>query len=134
MQYEQKCGRCGRTVSKGYKHLPNGQFTCDELLVQDVNKVAQRDPVKHRFDLLYAPFLRAMAEIGHIGAVRYGDDNYKKERLSDGRSPLNHIYSHLGKYQENIPYEHEEVGLGRKSHLAAVAFNAMMEFWYESQI
>jgi hypothetical protein len=92
---------------------------------------AKRDPVKYRYDVLYWNFLHAMAEIGHFGAEKYGDFNYQQPGgLKRDKSPVNHIANHLRRFIEKEPYDHSEVGDNRKYHLAAIAFNAMMEFYH----
>lgn len=95
---------------------------------------AKRDSVNYRYDLLVPTFLAAMAEIGSHGGKKYGDDNYQKEHMKDGRSPINHMYAHLTHYRNHKKYDHTEIGTDRKYHLAAIAFNAMMEFWYEENM
>lgn len=91
---------------------------------------AKRDQVKYRYDVLYWNFIHAMAEIGHFGAEKYGDLNYRNPGLTRDKSPINHIANHLRKYIEHEIYDHPEVGNNRKYHLAAIAFNAMMEFYH----
>ena len=92
---------------------------------------AKRDPSGVRFDILIAEFELLQAQIANYGAQHYGDYNWQKSRMQGDKSPLNHIREHLNQYQRNIPYDHPEIGTDRKIHLAAIAFNAMMEFWYE---
>jgi hypothetical protein len=92
---------------------------------------AIRDPVSVRFDILYPAFLRKMAEIGAFGAEKYGDLNWQKSRLEGGKGPVNHLMKHTTSYLLKEKYDHPELGTDRKIHLAAIAFNAMMEYWYE---
>lgn len=92
---------------------------------------ARRDPVRYRYDVLYWNFIHAMAEIGHFGAEKYGEFNYRQPGLQRDKSPINHIANHLRKFIENEPYDHSEIGNACKLHLAAIAFNAMMAFWHE---
>ncbi len=92
---------------------------------------AKRNPSAYRYDVIAASFLEAMASIGAYGAITYGDFNWHKSRLEGDKGPINHIYKHLTSYREAMPYDHLEVGKDRKFHLAAIAFNAMMEWWYE---
>lgn len=93
---------------------------------------AKRDPAGVRYDILEPQFLEMMAKIGDYGAKHYGDYNWQKSRLTGGNSPINHIYKHLTSYRNSEQYDHNEIGTDRRIHLAAIAFNAMMEFWYES--
>jgi hypothetical protein len=92
---------------------------------------AKRDKKAFRYDILSGQFLYEMARIANYGAEHYGDFNWCKSRLTGEKGPINHIYDHIRKYQENEPYDHTEIGTERKIHLAAIAFNAMMEYWYE---
>lgn len=94
---------------------------------------AQRDSVNYRYDILDPVFLQLMAEIANYGAIKYGDFNWKKSRLTGEKSPINHIYRHLYKYRTGQTYDHCEVGTEKYIHLAAIAFNAMMEFYYTFQ-
>lgn len=92
---------------------------------------AQRDPITERYDLLDPDFLRYMALIGGYGARKYGEGNWKLSRLEGDKSPINHIMKHLVAYQNKESYDHPEVGFEPYIHLAAIAFNAMMEFYHE---
>lgn len=99
----------------------------------DQKEEAKREPVKYRYDVLYWNFIHAMAEIGHFGAEKYGDHNYRQPGLTREKSPINHIANHLRQFIECNKYDHIEVGQATKYHLAAIAFNAMMQFYYEDQ-
>jgi len=92
---------------------------------------AKRDKVKYRYDVLYWNFIHVMAEIGAIGAEKYGEFNYQQQGLERDKSPINHIANHLREFIEKQPYDHKELGNNRKYHLAAIAFNAMMQYWHE---
>ena len=90
---------------------------------------AVRHPVAYRYDAVDPAFLLAMAEIGAYGEKKYGRwDNYKSSRLRGEGGPINHIYEHLRQYRMREKYDHFEGDVGR--HLVAVAYNAMMEYWY----
>ena len=93
--------------------------------------VARRDKVNYRYDILYWNFIHSMAEIAHLGAEKYGDFNYRQPGLTRDKSPVNHIANHLRRYLENESYDHHFLGIEKKWHLVAIAFNAMMEFWHE---
>lgn len=95
---------------------------------------AKRDHSGVRYDIIMPEFENFMAKIGFYGAQHYGDFNWQKSRLTGNKSPINHIREHLYQYQINEPYDHPEIGIERKIHLAAIAFNAMMEFWYEENM
>lgn len=99
---------------------------------------AKRNPSGVRYDILIPEFLYAMAKIGAVGVQKHNEDpdkppNYQLSRLIGDRGPVNHMYEHLGNYQIGASYDHAGVGTHKKYHLAAIAFNAMMEFWYECQ-
>ncbi len=89
---------------------------------------AKRNPVHYRYDILDPAFLHAMAEIAHYGAVTYGEFNWQNSRLAGDKAPVNHIYKHLGQYRSGEKYDH--LNGARTYHLAAIAFNAMMEFYW----
>lgn len=124
---------------KGHKddHEDYNKFQWDNMnksteKVKELIEEAKRDSKELRYDILYPPFLYALASIASYGAKKYGDYNWTKSRLTGDKGPINHIYEHLGNYQEGIDYDHSSVGTDKKYHLAAIALNAMMEFWYES--
>lgn len=96
----------------------------------ETREVAQREPINYRYDILDPMFLAFMAMIADYGARKYGESNWKKSRLTKDKSPINHIYKHLRSFQECEPYDHPEVGTDKSIHLAAIAFNAMMEFYH----
>lgn len=83
-----------------------------------------------RYDILDPIFLEMLAKIADYGAKKYGEYNWHKSRLEGDKSPINHIYKHLKSYRLNEPYDHSELGNDKEWHLAAIAFNAMMEFYY----
>lgn len=86
-----------------------------------------------RYDILDPEFEEIMAMIADYGAKKYGDFNWHKSRLTGNRGPMNHIRKHWAAYMLNEPYDHPKIGTHRKYHLAAIAFNAMMEFYYENK-
>jgi hypothetical protein len=94
------------------------------------NEVAKRASVGYRYDILDVDFLELMAKIASYGAKKYGDLNWHKSRLEGEKGPMNHIMDHAIKYIQGVPYDHPEVGSDVKIQLAAIAFNAMMEFYY----
>lgn len=95
---------------------------------------ALRQPSGYRYDVIDPEFEELMAKIGDYGAKKYGDLNWHKSELVGDKSPINHIRKHLNAYRMSKPYDHFEIGIDRKIHLAAIAFNAMMEFWYETHL
>jgi hypothetical protein len=96
---------------------------------------AKRNPSSLRYDILYPEFEKMLAAIAHYGVENYGEGNWMKSRLIGDKGPINHIKKHVVKYQLREPFDHPEIGTAeRKGHLAAIAFNAMMEFWYEENM
>ena len=53
-----------------------------------------------------------------------------KRGLEDDKCPLNHIMDHLCAYELNEA--HDKMG-DRKGHLAAIAVNAMFEYFFEAR-
>lgn len=83
-----------------------------------------------RYDILIPRFLDDMARIAYYGAKKYGDFNWQISKLEGDKSSVNHMYKHLTSYRLNEPYDHEELGTQRSLHLVAIAFNAMMEYYW----
>ena len=117
------------------KQHPNEKLIERDIQTQEYartsGEIAQRDPIRERYDLLDPEFLRFMALIGGYGARKYGERNWQKSRLEGDKSPLNHVFKHWIAYQNGESYDHPEVGTERCIHLASIAFNAMMEFYHE---
>lgn len=89
----------------------------------------KRLPVDFRYDSINPAFLKWMAKIGSYAADKYGAwDQYKTARLVGEKSPVNHIYEHLRQFQDGEKYDHFDGDV--RWHLVAVAYNAMMEFFY----
>lgn len=93
-------------------------------------RIAKRISRPIRYDILDPDFLEDLAKIADYGAKKYGDLNWQLSRLTTDKGPVNHMYKHLGSYRKNEPYDHEELGTQRSLHLAAIAFNAMMEYYW----
>jgi|SRR5580700_6120083 hypothetical protein len=93
---------------------------------------ATRVPVKFRYDAINPLFMRWMAEVGYYASEKYGSyEQYRDSRLVGEKSPVNHIGEHLKQFQLGEKYDHFEGDVRR--HLAAIAYNAMMEFYYVSK-
>ena len=81
---------------------------------------------------LNAAFLETMDELGRYGAEKYGplpkvrSDHRDPTRVSTEALKI-HAEDHFDAYQRNIPHDHFNT---RRHQLAAVAFNAMMEFYF----
>ncbi len=81
-----------------------------------------------RMDLIDSDFLREMGYIMHVGAIKYGELNWKKG-LQGEKGGINHAFQHLADYNADKPCDYGP----RETHLAQVAVNAMFEFYFERQ-
>lgn len=98
--------------------------------------MARKSEVKPEAHLV-PEFIAAMEDIGRYGYEKYGIDSFQHKRINDNRERhiprtqapaiLNHIGQHVGAYGLGIRHDHFKT---RRHQLAAIAFNAMMEFWY----
>jgi len=82
------------------------------------------------FRTLDQDFLQLMNEIGLYGIEKYGDESFFKNPSRSERKSTkvigDHVANHYMEYQEGILHDH----FGTLRHqLAAVAFNAMMEYY-----
>lgn len=79
-----------------------------------------------------------MNDIGRYGNEKYGKDSFHQRAQSGDRSRgglertdpkviINHAGNHGAEYLAGVPHDHFHT---RKHQLAAVAFNAMMEFYF----
>lgn len=92
--------------------------------MSDVNRV----PVTFRYDGLNHDFIKLLAEIAHYAASKYGSaEQYANGRLDGEKGSINHIYEHLRQYQTGEPHDHFKDPI---YHLAAIAYNAMIEALY----
>ena len=90
------------------------------------------------YQFLVAEFLVAMNDIGQYGSEKYGEDSFQARQLKgdSSRGPMirtqahviaAHAMNHFNDYLHETPHDH----FGTMRHqLAAVAFNAMMEFYF----
>jgi hypothetical protein len=113
---------------------PNCEALIDENLIVcsrhsfDPNKPI-RHPVEFDYGGLNLVFLKKLAMIPVYASKKYGSwSQYTAARLEGEKSPLNHIYEHLRQYQMGEAYDHFDKH--PTWHLVAVAYNAMMEFFY----
>lgn len=89
--------------------------------------VLERDS-DHAPQTLDVDFLKTMSEIGALGLKKHGDHHYQtvSERPL-GRNMIEHINGHLKSYTESRP--HDDL-VEQRYHLAAAAFNCMMEYYW----
>jgi hypothetical protein len=96
------------------------------------NQRPKRVPVDYIYLALNPDFLHWMARIGHYASEKYGAwEQYTGARLVGEKASINHIFDHLRKYQIGEKYDHFDGDT--RWHLVAVAYNAMMEFYYHSR-
>ena len=90
------------------------------------------------YQFLDKTFLSAMNDIGRLGFEKYRDQSFHALRTAaTGRSPndprtarkaiCRHIQEHVAAYEDGTPHDVFQT-LGHQ--MAAVAFNAMMEFYF----
>lgn len=92
---------------------------------------SQRNPVNYLYHLLNWDFIKMMAEIANYADQKYGSaEQYREPRLERDKSPLNHIPEHFREYVTGSSHDKFE---DPRYHLAAIAYNAMMEYYYHTR-
>ena len=94
-------------------------------------EAATRDEVKVRYDLICGEFMKDFAEVLGLGAKKYGDRNWQKNRMTGDKDPVNHALKHLFNYQAGIP---DDDGDDPLIHITHAAVNLMFEYWYVKNI
>jgi len=89
---------------------------------------AKRDKCGVRADLIPGDVLLEVAKVFAHGALKYGDENWKRSRLVRENSPANHALKHIFSYQAGIP---DDEGDDPKIHLSHAIVNLMFELYYE---
>ena len=88
----------------------------------------KREPVSFNYEGLNWDFIKLQAEIANYARAKYGSiDQYADGRLEGEKSPLNHMAEHMRMYMARET--HDKFGT-LKHQLAAIAYNASMEFFY----
>lgn len=97
-------------------------------------KISQMQP---KLDNLMPGFLEAMDDIGRYGFVKYGADSFQARRLKGDVSRymdrvtkdmiMSHVREHAWAYQRGEIHDNFHT---LKHQLAAIAFNAMMEYYF----
>jgi len=86
----------------------------------------QQDP---QYQWLSSLFLKAMNEIGQYGEQKHGASSFQQNPTRDFRKSTaeiaHHAQTHFLDYR--LGFKHDHFGT-RRHQLAAVAYNAMMEF------
>jgi hypothetical protein len=92
------------------------------------DKLALRHPVDFQYHQLNWDFLKEMARIAHYASTKYGSiQQYTDSRLVGDKSPMNHMAEHIRQYVVGEEHDHFHTV---KVHLVAIAYNAMMEYYY----
>ena len=86
----------------------------------------QQDP---QYQWLSSLFLKAMNEIGQYGEEKYKEKSFQRNPTRDFRKSTAEIGNHIRQHYEDcrLGLRHDHFGT-RRHQLAAVAYNAMMEF------
>lgn len=84
-----------------------------------------------RYDLIEPRFLEALARLMAKGAEKHGDYGYKTVIPQHDPVFINHLFQHLQEYQMKTPHDHSG---DLKTHLVAIAANAMMEYYHCEQM
>lgn len=101
-------------------------------MIDSTNSVPKRVAVSYRFDALNWEFIRRMADIAGYAAEKYGSpEQYATARLTGEKSPMNHMIEHYKQYMAGEKYDHFDGD--PRWHLAAIAYNASMEFLYHTK-
>ena len=94
--------------------------------------------INAKYEFLSDRFLESMNDIGRYGQEKYGSESFQHRRSIGDRSRGNmarttteaishHAREHFDAYREGVDHDHF---CTRRHQLAAVAFNAMMEFYF----
>lgn len=77
-----------------------------------------------RYDLIYWPVVRLLAERLGYGAAKHGENNYQSGVGDSGfiRDRLNHLVEHVMKLAE---------GKDKRKHYAAILANVQMLMWLD---
>jgi hypothetical protein len=95
---------------------------------QDKAKGVNRVKVNYDYEGLNWDFIKLLAEIAAYARGKYGSiEQYADIYPQGDQSPLNHIAEHMRQYMAREL--HDKFG-DLKHQLAAIAYNAMMEFYY----
>ena len=88
----------------------------------------KRHPVDFLYHLLNWNFIRDMARNAKYANDKYGSvEQYTDGDLTGEKSPMNHIQEHFRQYMCG---EAHDKFASPAFHLVAIAYNAMMEYWY----
>jgi hypothetical protein len=121
-----------RESKKSHSELRDASPSSQASDGTDSPKEVTRVPVDYRYDAINPSFLKMLARIGSYADQKYGSwSQYTRARLVGEKSPVNHIQEHLRAYVTGEPYDHFDGD--PRWHLAAIAYNAMMAYFYHSK-
>jgi hypothetical protein len=105
-----------------------GSFAIVGTNVVDHPVEAKRVPVDYIYHQLNWDFIHGMAQIASYAHGKYGSvQQYADSRLAGEKSPVNHMAAHLKQYITGEKHDHFQT---MEAHLLAIAYNAMMEYYY----
>jgi len=89
-------------------------------------------PSPSPYEFLNPDFLALMNDIGRLGHEKFGDDAIeangdRTRKLPRHQANMLHAYRHITAYEDGV--KHDKLGT-LQAHLAAAAFNCMLEFWF----
>lgn len=89
---------------------------------------AIRVEVDFQYNSLNWDFIKMLAQIAFYAEGKYGKaEQYANSELIGNKSPINHIAEHVRQYWAAEEHDHFK---DPTYHLAAIAYNAMMEYLY----
>lgn len=100
----------------------------DDIAHQLQSQQRQAKPeLKARMSLLDADFLMEMAKVGDFGCAKYAEEDWRDNAAVTVKGRLDSMLRHAAKFQS---IDHGDLDSETAiSHLAHVAFNAMMIWW-----
>lgn len=91
-------------------------------------KQANRIPVDYLYSKLNWDFIKLMAQIAQYAEGKYGAaEQYTESRLTGDKEPINHVFEHARQYLVGEDHDHFKT---KEHQLAAIAYNAMMQYFY----
>jgi hypothetical protein len=112
------------------REIPFGELDAEDLLRRLGLAIKRINELEERFPFLSEKFIETMNELGAYAHEKHGKDNLlqHRTRTRDRHRAFQiaeHAEAHFDQYLRNIPHDHFNT---RRHQLAAVAFNAMMEY------
>lgn len=96
-----------------------------------VDGLVKRHPVDFLYNKLNWDFIKLLAQIAQYAEGKYGAaEQYREAELTGDGSPMNHMAEHMRAYMAGESHDHFG---GQEYQLAAIAYNAMMEYFYFKQ-